>query len=188
MKKLLFTLTIFMFACSPQKRISNIYYKHPELKPVESVKTVIQEKEVIKYRDTTVYVDLPGIDRIDTVYKTKKIYITKKGEITSDTVNVSSIFANSWAWVANKRLNIGIADKDTTLQIRLNNALMDVSKYKYQLELKTVVTVERYTPMFIKLMAWIGGILIIAIILYIIYRIKGATIRKYARHFRDQFK
>jgi hypothetical protein len=168
MKRLAVLLFIPLFACSPQTRINKIYTKHPDLKPESKTETIIQEREIVKYRDTTVYVN---IERTDTIYKTTKVYI-ERGGMVSDTVRASSDYADAWAWVNINRLHVGISDKDTTLRFRLENALMEASKWKYESSKETKVVMERYVPKFIKVTSILGIILTLSIICYILWRFR----------------
>lgn len=162
-------LSLFLSSCSPSKRIQRLYTNHPELAPTNSIETIIETKDSIVYRDTTIYEKLPS----DTVWEKQKAKIIyRNGKFNSDTLKASSIFANSMAWVKESHLNLKIWDKDTTLQIQLDNALKESyyweNKYTYD---KQVIT-ERYVPKFWKITGLIGIFCTLSLVWYIVLRIK----------------
>jgi len=186
MKKLALLLLIVLVSCSPQKRLSRIFEDNPELKPQTSTEVIETIKEVEVYRDTTVVVEvLKYLPKIDTVYRTIKL---KGKPLNSYTLHISSNLANAWGWIYRNRLNMSIADKDTTLQIRLDNALKESSYYKHRLEEKNTVITEKYVPNWMKKVIWVNVIALIILVLYIVYRFKKKQIDIYARYFVDLFK
>ena len=59
-------------------------------------------------------------------------------------------------------------DKDTLLMVKLENALKTARYFelKYNTEQKTVI--EKYTPKWIKVLAWFGAAFIIITILFLV--------------------
>jgi len=132
---------------------------------VTIIKDSIREK--IVWRDTTIFVQLDPI----TVTKTDTIYI-KNGVVQFREIKAESNYATARAWIGQNRLNLFLADKDTTLELRLKNALRDKEYYlsKWNNEKQTVNV--PYTPKFWKLAGWTGIASIILLLLYLGIRIK----------------
>lgn len=161
MKFKILILLILISGCATEKRC--------KLKFPPQTETIIKDsiREVIKYRDTTIYVKLPA----DTVTTSDTIYI-KNGVTVYKEVKAETKLATARAWIGQNRLNLTLADKDTTIEIKLKDALVSKEFWqnKYMTE-KQVVTIK-YTPKWINILAWIGGAGIILLILWILRKLK----------------
>jgi hypothetical protein len=189
MKKLLLLFAVVLFSCSPQKRLNRIYSTHPDLKPTDKIEVVEKERKVIVYRDTVINVPvLEYVTRTDTIYETMRIEVPRNVTIHTDTLFIESDLADAWGFIDANELNLGIKDKDTTLHIRLNNAIKESSYYKSRLEEKTTVVREKYVPRALKVFTWSFFVLLILIGLYIFYRIKKKKIDRLARYAIDMLK
>ena len=165
MKKLnkyfLLTIVILVLGCSPQRRISNIYDKHPDLKPVESTITIIETRDSIVYKDSIVKIKIPA----DTVWEEGEIiYIPGDSEpfqIRPKQLKAETNYAISTAWIEGTILKLQLRDKDTTLYFQLDSVKMEAYHWKDMYEHKTTVVKERYVPKFTRFMAWVGILLVV---------------------------
>ena len=80
--------------------------------------TIIKTKTVIEYRDTTIYVKVPG----KTVIKEVPVYI-ENGIVNSPPLYLNVPFAESYSQVINSELISELTQTDTILRIRLENSL-----------------------------------------------------------------
>lgn len=109
-------------------------------KVIRTTETVV--KDSLVYRDSLIYVDLPG----DTVHDSLEVIITLPGELkpipshllNSDTLILKSILATSYSWLRNGYLNGKIEDIDSTLQFQLDSAIVEI----YRLTNKTTTITE----------------------------------------------
>ena len=93
----------------------------------------------IEYRDTTIYVYLPG----KVIERKVPVYITK-GIVNSDLSVLVTPLARSTARVFNSELEHDLIQTDTTLQLEVQNALKTIKIQEKQIETlreKYVVTV-----------------------------------------------
>ena len=137
--------------------------------------TVIRiiEKTEIEYRDTIVYVNVPG----KTVIKEVPVYI-ENGIVNSELSILSVPFAISYAQVVSSKLNHELVQTDTTLRIRLENALRyskTLEKQNKVLKEKYVVTVKENSN-WAKFCVKVVWVLIVVIVLgtgYLIFRFRS---------------
>ena len=149
MKTIIYTviiLTIFS-GCVTQKRCNRKF--SPQIETI--IKDSIVYKERITYKDTTIYVKLPA----DTVYKKDTITIVN-GNFYIAPIYAETKLASAKAWIRQNKLNLMLADKDTTLEIKLTDALKTAEfwEYKYKYEKQTVKV--KHTPKFWKFTGWVG--------------------------------
>ena len=156
---ILFLICFFLASCVTQKKCTR---KFP---PVTEIIIKDSIREVTIYRDTTIYINLPA----DTVYK-KDTIIIKNGYFYIAPMYAETNLATAKAWISHNKLSLMLADKDTTLEVRLENALKtsQIWEFKYKNEKQTVQV--KYVPKFWKVTGWIGIISVILIIMYIVTR------------------
>lgn len=112
---ILLVTAIVLFGCCPTKTIT-------------VTETVI--KDSLVYRDTTVYVQLPGDTVTDSV--PFNVYIPGIDSpipahlINSDTLELKSILSISYTWVKGGYLHGIIQDKDTTLRVKLDSSVVEI--------------------------------------------------------------
>ena len=123
-----------------------------------SVDTTIVHKVVIKdsivFKDTIVEYLLPGEIYVDSIFidcpEPPKPYI-------ADTVRVSTQFAMASAWFDGRNIQLKLVQPDTTLQIRLDNALKESYHWKseYEKEKLTKTQQIKYIPTIYRIAFWI---------------------------------
>jgi len=129
MKTISLILLVFIItSCASQKRC---YTKFPP-----QIKTEYSVKDSTVYRDTTIYVKLPS----DTVNKTDTIFITESGgelSFSLDTLKTASNYATAYTWITpTLKRHLTIQDKDTTLLIRLDNAIKERNRFEQLLKVQ----------------------------------------------------
>ena len=123
-------------------------------------------KEKISYRDTTIYKYLQG----DTVFKTTVVYVDKNtGLVNSKKLYAFTSLAEASAWVYGSKLFLNLIQKDTTIEIRLDSAIKEARYWKERYQnSSTVVTKETFkSPWYMKVLAWIGSLSLVATGLWI---------------------
>jgi len=167
MKTLFWTIIVLTLtaSCVTQKRCNRRFPVSPET----IIKDSIVYKERIAYKDTTIFVKLPS----DTVYKKDTITIVN-GYVYVAPIYAESKMASAKAWIRQNKLNLMLADKDTTIEIKLKDALKTAEfwEFKYKTEKQTIVVKEKYTPRFWKFTGWLGIILTLVLIAYIYLKIR----------------
>ena len=130
--------------------------------------TIIKTKTVIRYRDTTLYIEMPGRE----IIKEVPVYI-EKGIVNSKQSYLTVPYAASTAQVINSMLRHELIQVDTTLRIKLENALKTVKIQEKQIETlkeKHVVTVTKNNPFAKFTIKWfIGSIILIIVFLTIAF-------------------
>ena len=135
---------------------------------VDSVYKVITKDSII-YRDTTIFIHLPGEVVIDSVVipcpDPGPAYIPKK-------VCAETSLASACAWFSWPVIKIELVQKDTTIQKRLDNALKESYFWKSEYErINVTPQPQRYVPGFFKFctFAFIG--IVLAALGYITFRV-----------------
>ena len=156
LNKLLFFITLVLLVTSCSPRI---------IKEV-SVKDSIIYKEKIVFRDTTIFKYLPG----DTVFKSTIVYVDKiTGLVNSKKLFAFTSLPEASAWVYNSKLFLNLIQKDTTIEIRLDSAIKEATywKEKYQSNSSVVVKEVTKSPLYMKVLAWIGSLSLVVIGLWV---------------------
>ena len=133
------------------------------------IKDSIITKDTVIYRDKIVLFAIKG----DTVFAEKKVPIT----VDISPVWAQNEYATASAWVQDSKLKLQLIQKDQVIKIIIDSAYKE-SKYwkeKYTNE-KQVITLpapppEKFVPKFIKFLAWVGGVFLLGVILYVAYKV-----------------
>lgn len=159
---LIITAAAFLLSnCATQKKCARKF-------PPQTV-TIIKDsiREVVTFRDTTIYIKLDPV----TVSKTDTVYV-KNGVTVFREVNAESNYATAKAWIGQNRLNLTLTDKDTTITVKLNNALKTARYWemKYSTEQKTIEV--KYIPKIIKILSWLGVAGLILALIWVLKKFK----------------
>jgi subtilase family serine protease len=146
--------TLFI-SCSPQRRLTNLLTRFPDLIDTTEVVTTI-------YKDTIIFVPVLGTD---TVYKWSTIL---------DTVYASSGTAHSISYVTHDTLKLFVFSSDTLVTYRLDSLKMVINNKDVQIKV-----LSEQESKFVKAISQIGSLLlkvliiiaVIAVIIVIIPRI-----------------
>ena len=159
MKKLFIfsLLIIFIASCSLEKKLAKYC---PLCTQKDSTVTVIQ------YKDTTI--EIPG----ETVFIEDTLFCDSLGNVYASRLSEKDgTILKLQARIKDNKYKV-IAKTDTIYKLVPGNTV-----YKTQVVTKTLKPEKiKYIPGWVNFLAWIGGIWLIIIILYIIYRLIKAQI------------
>jgi len=125
--------------------------------------SIIRETTTI-FRDTTVYITVPGENQ----YFTDTVYV-KDGMIYFKPSHLRTSFAESDAWIENNRIMHTLTQNDTIVPITIKNAIRLTWERaeKYFSKDQTRIVEKKVIPKWVKLLAFVGA----ATLIYVLYRI-----------------
>jgi hypothetical protein len=157
-------IAILFAGCVTQRRCN---LRFP---PSTETVTLITEHDSIVYKDTTIFVKLPGEYRIDSVtipcppppasYKPRRVY-------------AETSLAKASAWWDYPVIKLELTQKDTTIEKRLEDANKEV--YRWKNEYNKIVKVPppvKYIPGIYKSALWGWILVIISAIIYVVIKFK----------------
>ena len=151
MKTLIFTIGIFLIlsGCVTKK---NCQRKFP---PVVHEITIIEYEEKETFRDTTFYELIPG----EIVVKIDTVFVSENGLVNSNVSFLETSLAWSKSQVIDSRLIHELVQIDTTLEIRLKDAIKEIDRLKEVTTIKKEITeVPRKLTKWQQFRIWIGNI------------------------------
>lgn len=136
---------VILVSCSPQKRLARLLDKYPL-----DTETVVQYRDTTIYRDTIIFVQIPGDTIIDSILIPVEVdvpYMELKRAVT---------YAEATAWIQNNRLGLRIIQYDTLFRFKLDSAI--------RMNIDTMFVQETITvPEYIKQNSfWKHGFLVLA--------------------------
>jgi hypothetical protein len=152
-----FFIVVILAGCSPQRRLARIFDRHPDLMAVD---TVIHD--TIIYRDTTIYVLLPG----DTVEV--EVALEVPVDLPDTTIATSTDYSRAEAGLQDNVLWLTLVQTDTIVEIVLDSVLVEKEVEKVVTQ---TVTVETGISLF-----WrhgflvLGGLILVGLILFFLLR------------------
>ena len=159
MKKLIIftvlaTVALLTQSCDPVKRMQRNLDKYCPLCPSEDSTVTI-----IEYRDTTITIPGETVEVIDSVYcdSLGNVYAIRLSEKDGAILSLETRLQNN---IYNCK------GKVDTIYQEVEGATVYVDRTKT----KTRIVKEKYIPGFINFLAWIGGILLLLLLLYVLYR------------------
>ena len=168
LKIIIIVVLIFLaFGCVTQKRCN---LKFP---PQTSIEIVYRDSihEEIRYRDTIIYVPIPGELRTDSIF----IPVASPGQnYIPDTARAENKYAIAKAWMDWPKIKLNLIQKPQTLEFQLKNAIKEANTYRqlYEKEKSKEVVQVKYTPKFWKFTGWIGIGFIIVFLVWVGLRVK----------------
>lgn len=143
----------------------------PEVKQESTIIEKIKDSIIVSYKDTTIYLKLPK----DTLYKIDTVYIGENSKFSTKGKSIlTNEFCESVAYVKNNKLYHNLYFVDTTLKIKLDNAIKEVIHWKnlYLLERKNNIEIIEKIPVLYKILSFIGLICISALFAFTFFYIK----------------
>lgn len=119
--------------------------------PIQKIDSIYVYKEKLVYRDTTIFIELPG----DTILKTDTVYITKEG-VQSDTISSNLQYSYAAAWVLNSRLQLEHRQKDTIISRIIENAIKEKSTVETIIKTETKIEEVKFIPWWAKVLMWLS--------------------------------
>lgn len=104
-------------SCTTQKKCFKKF-------PPPSPSTNVEVKEVVKYKDTTIYVYLPA----DTVQKTDTIIIGVDGQVNYPLQRLDVNYAYATFQIKNSKLDFKLFQKESAIAQTIENAIKESSK------------------------------------------------------------
>jgi hypothetical protein len=158
MKILLIILALLLSSCVTQKRCNK---KFPP-KEFTRIDSIYIEREIVKYRDTTIYKDLPPV-------------IIEKFTPVKDTLILTGGYSEALCWVFDGNilgtLKEGLKPVKIEYKIKEVEKIVEVERIEY----KERVNEVKYTPRWVKVLAYIGSASLLALLIIVIIRIKRLT-------------
>ncbi len=138
------------------------------------VETIVKDSTVVNtvtnYRDTTIahYIVIP-----DTVYF-DSVLITQYPGYLYKRVMIRGKWSEAVSWIEYEKLKLRLKEGGAdSINIRLNKAIIEREIYKqmWKSTASTKVVKQAYIPKFVQFLAGVGGITIILLILYVVFRV-----------------
>jgi len=129
-------LILLLSSCVTQNKCLKKY-------PTPLPNTNIEVKEVIKYRDTTIYIQLPA----DTVKITDTIIISTNGLVNYPLQRLDVDYAYSTFQIKNSKLEHNLFQKESTIYQAIKKAIKESSKTE-------TVTIKEPYPVPVELSWW----------------------------------
>ena len=157
------TTILLLSSCTTQKKCFN---KFPPPPP----STNVEIKEIVSYRDTTIYVYLPA----DTVQKTDTIIIGVDGLVNYGFQRLDVEYAYSTFQIKNSKLDFKLYQKESAIAQTIEKAIKESSKTE-------LVTIKEPYPVPVKISWWnqtmikMGYLclaLILGVVAYILVKMK----------------
>lgn len=151
----LILLIILSQGCVTQKRCAKRF------PPVADTIQYVTVKDSIVYRDTVIYVSVPGRVIIDSIIIPCP---PPPPEYIPDTARAETEFATAKAWWSYPVIQLELNQKPLNLSFKLDSVIKDAYHWKSEYERVTKVIKEKYVPKWITFFAITGGVLIALII------------------------
>ena len=148
MKKLiLLSVVILLWGCSPQRRLANLLERFPQ-----DITTVIEYRDSVIYRDTTITKYLPGEIVIDSFL----IRVPVEVPIPDTSFVLRTSLATSTTWLEDNVLGMSLFQNDTLLTFLIDSAIRENAD-------TTFITLKIPYPVIEKASAfWKHGFLVLA--------------------------
>jgi len=127
---------------------------------------IIEIRDTIILRDTTIFIHLPGESRTDSVLIPCP---PPPGPYIPDTARAETSLAAAAAWWDYPSIKLRLIQKDTTIEARLKDAIREISHWRNEYEKILQVRTLKKIPGIYKaaLFGWIGVIVIIIMLIII---------------------
>lgn len=146
-------------SCATQRRCSRKFPPHSD-----TIK-IVHVRDSIVLRDTNFYIMLPG----ETVTDSVMIPCPEIINYIADTARAETSLAKAKAWWQYPRVRIELTQKDTTIEIRLKDALKEAHHWRSEYEKITKVPAPvRYIPKMYKYAMTFSLVIIFTVILWIV--------------------
>lgn len=152
-------LAILLFSCDPCRRAARL------CPPVIKDSIVTNTVRTIEYRDTTLYVDIPG----DSVYLTDTIVYTNNRWHTPMPLEKRSGVMWVRAWVEAGRMFVD-ARLDSAMLVTVDKVKETIRDSVSRVQSRVVTVKESYKPWYVTPLVWYFVISLLAIIAYLLIK------------------
>jgi len=114
---------------------------------------VVHYRDSLVYRDTTIWVTIPG----DTIIHSDSVLIPcppPPAQFIPDTALAESRFAIARAWWDHPFIRLTVADRDTTIELRLDSAIREAYHWKEMYQNVTIIKPENHIPAIYRIAFW----------------------------------
>ena len=161
MKTGIVILIILLTGCVTQKRCLT---KFP---PVNDTIRIVILKDSIIYRDTTIFIHLPGQTTIDSVVIPCP---APPPEFIPDTAKAETSLAFARAWFAYPNIQLRLVQTDTTIVARLDSAIMESYFWHNEYEQIKQTIIVKKIPLIYKIAFWTWiGVLVLILWSFLMY-------------------
>ena len=159
---------MFLTSCVTQKRCIRRF------PPVTANTRIEKTKDSLVYRDTTIYVTLPGEIVRDSIIAPCNPPPPPKGVLISspDTAFAETTLARAKAWYSRQRVHLELVQKDTTLQLQLDNALKESYHWQSEYEKAKIMQQVKFIPGVYRVAFWLWIFVIFIIVIFLVLKYK----------------
>jgi len=155
----LILVMLVVTSCATQRRCSK---KFP---PRSDTIKIVRVRDSIIYRDTTVFIRLPGEKVTDSV----TIPCPEIVNYIADTAKAETSLAKARAWWQYPKVRLELIQKDTTIERRLANAIKEAYHYRSEYEKITKIPDPvKYIPKIYQYSMMFSVVIILTVILWIV--------------------
>jgi len=163
MKNIILILLIVVFSsCVTQKKCNNMF------PPTESWRVETLIKDSLVYRDTTIYVDVPGKE----VIVEKPVYIKSSAtkapidiSVDIDTMSIENYYYTASSWVNNSIMGMQLTPKAEMFQLQFK--FTQLHKIRQTRSDKEVIRIVKVVPLFYRIVMYIFVFSNILVLLYV---------------------
>jgi hypothetical protein len=158
MNRALIFISLLLSSCVTQKRCLERF------PPASDTLSIVEIRDTIIFRDTTILIHLPGEILIDSVIIPCP---EPAGPFIPDTARAETSLAVAIAWWKYPAIRLRLIQKDTTIERRLRDAIREKIHWQSEYEKITQVQVVKEIPGIYKIAigGWIGVIILIILII-----------------------
>lgn len=158
---LILSLLVILSSCMTQKRCARRF------PPKESIRVETIIRDSVVYRDTTLYVQVPG----NPVKEEKPVTIRSPAgniPVTIDTMSIENDYYIAYAWVNNSIMGMAMYPKPSTFE--LNFKFKENFRLQHTTRDKTETHEIKVVPLFYKVCFYILLLQFILVLLYLVIR------------------
>ena len=159
--------SLILSSCVTQRRCNRKF-------PPQTSTVIVYRDSIhteVKYRDTTIFVKIPGQTITDTVF----VPVNSPGpSYVPDTARAENTYSIAKAWLDWPKIRLNLFQKPQTIEILLKNAIKERDTYRelYEQEKSKEVQIVKEVPKFWKITGSIGMGFLLAFIVWLVMKLK----------------
>lgn len=164
---ILILMVVMTEGCVTRKKCMRRYPLVTESSHVEKT------RDSLVYRDTTIYVPVQGeIVRDSINVPCPPALPSTTLRMTPDTAFAETDLARAKAWYSKQKVHLELEQKDTTLQLQLDNAIKESFHWKSEYDKAKIVQPLKYIPGVYRVAFWLWIFVFIVIGLFLVLKYK----------------